>query len=475
MKYILPLVLSVVFILSGCAADKGDVSDGSIADPQDSSATPVAELAPVVNEYGEPDSLIDNGSMLHGYIMFPKTGSDNIDKTIRGWAESEYAKAQEEVEALYAKDDSAEGEINIQYNSYRVLDDYAGIEEIVFFSNSGMAHPRDFYKTFNIDLNTNKLLKNEDIINPKKVKDVLAILVKMIKDAYPEATVDPEDGDASWLDNIVLNHEGIDVLLPRGEMLPSYLGALKFNIPYETLGDAFILNQSPVPQDKGDAPKEENTGSNAPAQEASGNIDPDKPMIALTFDDGPSKYTEQILAALNENGGRATFCVVGNRVGNFEDVLTQIKGQGSQIIGHSWDHKQLTKLTEAEIRKELQKTNTSIYDAAGVEPKMYRPPYGAANDVVKSISKELGMSLINWSVDTEDWKSKNADAVYKSIMKDAKDGSIILCHDLYESTAKAMKRVIPELVKQGYQLVTVEELLSASGKEIEPGKVYFEA
>ncbi|MDR3225739.1 MAG: polysaccharide deacetylase family protein, partial [Clostridiales Family XIII bacterium] len=194
-----------------------------------------------------------------------------------------------------------------------------------------------------------------------------------------------------------------------------------------------------------------------------------------TFDDGPSKYTEQILDLLSESSGKATFCVIGNRVENFEDVLRKINEQGSQIIGHSWDHKQLTKLTEEEIRKELQETNASIHDAAGVEPKMYRPPYGAADDAVKSISKELGLSLINWSVDTEDWKSKNADAIYENIMKDAKDGSIILCHDLYESTAKAMKRAIPELAKQGYQLVTVEELLTVSGKTITPGEVYFEA
>jgi peptidoglycan/xylan/chitin deacetylase (PgdA/CDA1 family) len=147
--------------------------------------------------------------------------------------------------------------------------------------------------------------------------------------------------------------------------------------------------------------------------------------------------------------------------------------QGCQIIGHSWDHKDLTNLSEPEIRAELKDTADVIEAACGVRPAMYRPPYGAANDSVKAVSTELGFALINWNIDTLDWKTKNADAIYEAVMKDVSDGDIILCHDIYSSTADAMKRVIPKLTKQGYQLVTVEELLRFSQKPVKPGDVYF--
>ncbi|MDR3121279.1 MAG: polysaccharide deacetylase family protein, partial [Clostridiales bacterium] len=175
----------------------------------------------------------------------------------------------------------------------------------------------------------------------------------------------------------------------------------------------------------------------------SGKADPKKPMIALTFDDGPSKYTAKVLDALNKSGGRATFCMVGNRIGDNAKTAKLVAEQGSEVIGHSWDHKQLTKLSAAAIKAELVKTNDAIEAATGSRSKLYRPPYGSVNDSVKKISKELGLSMINWSVDTLDWKSRNADTVYKNIMADAKDGSIVLCHDLYESTLKAVERAIP--------------------------------
>ena len=118
-------------------------------------------------------------------------------------------------------------------------------------------------------------------------------------------------------------------------------------------------------------------------------------------------------------------------------------------------------------------TRAKIYEITGVDCKLVRPPYGACNDEIRDIGKELGVSFINWSVDTLDWKSKNADAVYNEIMKDVGDGHIILCHDLHKSTVDAMEKVVPDLIKKGYQLVTVSELLTCRGGEITAGKVYY--
>jgi peptidoglycan/xylan/chitin deacetylase (PgdA/CDA1 family) len=195
-------------------------------------------------------------------------------------------------------------------------------------------------------------------------------------------------------------------------------------------------------------------------------------MVALTFDDGPSKFTPRIIDVFNRYGGKATFCVLGNRVDSYKDIVKQAIDQHFEVIGHSWDHKQLTKLTVDEIGAELTATNDAIYAAGGVSPRLYRPPYGAVNDTLKAVSAANGLSLINWSVDTKDWKTKNADAIYSAVMSGVQDGSIVLCHDLYGSTAAAMERVVPELITRGYQLVTVSELLSFSGNSLEAGKVY---
>jgi peptidoglycan/xylan/chitin deacetylase (PgdA/CDA1 family) len=486
MRRLFILLLATVFVLSACSGSNDigadDSAAGSLAEADsgagiaEDDAAPVFELKDAVYEYGEQDGIIDNGTSLFSYLLFPRTGEPEIDAVIRGWAESIYNDARDGLAALRESDESVECEINVQYNSYLVKDAYVGIAESGFLSNSSLAHPEDFYKTFNIDLAQKKLLDHADIIDKDREGDVLDMLAEMILAKYPDADVSL--ADASWLEHIVLNHEGIDVLIPRGSALSTYLGPQEFSISYETLGDACILDRLTESSGSG-APAADTgeSGGNVPAPgdaaSGSGSIDPSQPMLALTFDDGPSQYTAQILDVLTEYGGNGTFCVVGNRVESFSDTARLIVAQGSQIMGHSWDHKQLTKLSDDEIISELRETIRVINDATGVSPVMYRPPYGAVNDTLKAVSKDLGLSLVNWSVDTRDWESRNADAVYANIMKDARDGSIILCHDLYESTANAVARAIPELVGQGYQLVTVEELLRLTGTSIEPGEVYF--
>jgi peptidoglycan/xylan/chitin deacetylase (PgdA/CDA1 family) len=210
----------------------------------------------------------------------------------------------------------------------------------------------------------------------------------------------------------------------------------------------------------------------APSRSGGRSIDPSKPMISLTFDDGPSKYTAQILNTLEKHNSAATFCVLGNLVEGRRDTVLRAHRIGCEIVGHSWDHKNLTALSESDIKKQILDTGKKIESITGSSPKIYRPPYGAVNDKVKNVSKNLGYSLLLWSVDPQDWKSKNADAVYNAIMKNVKNGSIILCHDLYGSTATAMERVVPELIKRGYQLVTVSELMKHSGGKFEAGKTY---
>jgi len=201
-------------------------------------------------------------------------------------------------------------------------------------------------------------------------------------------------------------------------------------------------------------------------------VDPSKPMVALTFDDGPSPYTSQILDILEQHGAVATFFVVGNRVGWNSDIISRAYNMGSEIAGHSWSHRLLTNLQESDIRAEIQSTSSAIQSVTGVLPVFFRAPYGAVNNKVLSAAQGLGVPVVSWSVDPQDWMNRNSNTIYTRIMRSVKDKDIILCHDIYPSTVSAMKRVIPDLISRGYQLVTVSELMYYSEKTPEAGGLY---
>lgn len=201
-------------------------------------------------------------------------------------------------------------------------------------------------------------------------------------------------------------------------------------------------------------------------------IDPSKPMIALTFDDGPYESTEQILDLLELHGAVATFCVIGSQIHGNRDTLRRTVELGSEVIGHSWKHCNYTELTAEEVRRDLILTNTEIEAVTGIKPALFRPPYGRFNNDVQSVSRELGLSILNWSIDPRDWESKDPEAIFNAVIRDAYDRGIIILHDRNKETAEAMKLVIPALIELGYQLVTASELLYYSGAVLEAGKVY---
>lgn len=202
-------------------------------------------------------------------------------------------------------------------------------------------------------------------------------------------------------------------------------------------------------------------------------VNPDKKMIAITFDDGPgTKSTDRILKALKKNKAKATFFVLGENALNHPDRVKQMVEDGHQIGTHTYGHKSLTKLDAAGILEEVNKSLDAIERAGGVRPKILRPPYGNVNDTVR---ETLQMPLINWSVDTLDWKSRDAKKVVKHMLEDVKDGDIVLLHEIYDSTAEAIEKALPKLAKEGYQFVTIDELFASKGIQPEFGQVYYNA
>ncbi len=203
------------------------------------------------------------------------------------------------------------------------------------------------------------------------------------------------------------------------------------------------------------------------------NLDPKKPMIALTFDDGPSAYTMDIMALLEKYDGRATFFVVGEMLEKKAEELRHMIDKGHEIASHTWSHTNLRKVSKEDGKKAMNSVIVYMKENYGYDVKLCRPPYGASNKTVKEEAAELGIALVIWSVDTLDWSTRNAEATFKAVKKEAKDGAIILCHDIHKPTAESMKKVIPWLHEKGYQLVTVQELLYYKNNGASAGKTYY--
>ncbi|MDO5491109.1 MAG: polysaccharide deacetylase family protein [Bacillota bacterium] len=201
-------------------------------------------------------------------------------------------------------------------------------------------------------------------------------------------------------------------------------------------------------------------------------IDPDKPMVALTYDDGPGGDAERrIHRCLKKHNVVATFFYLGNRVKSDAETAKSCVAIGCEIGNHSWDHAELTSLSKEDIRREISRTNKVIARVTGVRPILFRPPYGSTSDKIR---KQADMPEILWTVDTLDWKSRDAKMVFKTVKKTRKlDGKIILMHSLYDETAEATEKIVPWLLENGYQIVTVSELIKyKTGESPRAGETY---
>ena len=179
--------------------------------------------------------------------------------------------------------------------------------------------------------------------------------------------------------------------------------------------------------------------------------------IAITFDDGPHpSYTEQLLDGLKERGVPATFFVTGEHAELHPDIIKRMQQEGHLIGNHTYSHIQLTKKNREKFKQELIKTNEILKEIIGEDVQYVRPPYGSWD---KSFEKELNMFPVLWTIDPLDWCSSNVSCIVDKIVGKAKEDSIILMHDYYDTSVTAALQAIDELLEEGYTFVTVEEIL----------------
>ena len=456
-KFICLLLAGALLLLCGCAGtDKKPPQPDSVLqeylDNIDAYEVPV-------REYGSPASHIHMDEKLVIGILYPETEVAFLNKEINKWISGVVEKYKAEAYSASAQRDNAE--LTVYYESYRADESTVSVVMRGTYFAPYMAHPEDIVKTFNADLQAKKLFNVGELFAGgyrERFEDMVVNKTGVAKEAV----------DSHFLDNGYLTRDSLVVVLERGAYLAMSEGTKTASFDYTEIAD--LLKKSFSAKEEASAPKEEDYEG---AQGKQYTIDPDKPMLALTFDDGPSAHTDRLLDIFAKHGGKGTFFVVGNLIDSRKTTLRRIAAEGHEIGNHSWNHRQLTNLSDEEVKDQIMMTRAKIYDVAGVDCRIVRPPYGACNDSVRAVGAQMGVSFVNWSVDTLDWKTKNADAVYKEIMQDASDGAIILCHDLHKTTVDAMERVIPELLAKGYQLVTVSQLMEYSDKALEAGKMYY--
>lgn len=210
-----------------------------------------------------------------------------------------------------------------------------------------------------------------------------------------------------------------------------------------------------------------------PAPPAAASTQPGQKYIALTFDDGPRRSTTtRLLDALAERGVKATFFLVGAQAEANPDLVRRMDREGHQIGIHTYDHVLLTGLNGADFSAQVERSRALLKEILGHNDFLLRPPYGILDEGVK---RRAGCPIILWSIDPEDWKDRNTQREVGHILSQARDGSIILLHDIFPESVDAALQVVDALHQQGYLFCTIEELFDLRGVPLEAGQVYCNA
>ncbi len=362
-------------------------------------------------------------------INYPVTNVGVLDDAVSSYVNRIYTNFKKE----YKKEEKPE--LNISY-TYKELN-----ESVINISLNTEITARkkiNKIKTFTYDKNTQKFLSMEDIVEDLDVLDY--DIKQKILEKY-------QDADMDFLSQVNYDYFTID-----DENLTIYFGpAMLKNKNSEIIYLDIPLNSLKLLID---IDKSKNTDIYLNIKKK--NIDYNDKVVALTFDDGPSKYTNKILDVLKTYDACGTFFVIGNKVDFYDETLTRMLKEGSEIGNHSYSHKWLNRLSKEEFQNELNKTQNEIKKATGFTPKLFRPTYGGYSDRLKSYTD---LYFVLWDVDSRDWKVKSKDKILRNVLPNVKDGSIILMHDNHSYAASAIESVVKQLKDEGYKFVTVSELL----------------
>ena len=377
----------------------------------------------------EPEILteIENKDALVS-INYPVTEVSALDEAISSYINKVRAEFKN-------SDYDGKPELNISYTYKEVNDEVINVSILTEIVTDKTVSK---IKTFTYNKKSEKFLTMEDIVDDLDVLDY---------DIKKELLSKYQDADMDYLSNVsydffTMDDENLTIYFNPTQLKDTNDELVYLDIPLDSLN--LLI----------DVDREENT--NTYLNFKKNTINEEDKVVALTFDDGPSKYTKDILDILKKYDACGTFFLIGNKVSFYGEVLREMLSEGNEIGNHSYDHKYLTRLSEEEVKDEINKTQDEIKRVTGYTPTLFRPTYGGYNNTLKSY---IDLTFVLWDVDSRDWSVKSTEGIMYNVFKDVKSGSIILFHDNHEYSVNALPYVIKELKKQGYKFVTVSELL----------------
>lgn len=351
------------------------------------------------------------------------------------------------------QDKEASGELNISFETFEYDNNYYSF--VLTNSTSTGDTTERSVQTFLYDYETERLVDMRTLLNGDlKSLETFAAHVRAELKKQPELKgllVEEKlltETDAKWrlFSNFALIDESLVLYFNEETIATKEAG-----IPTLTTSLSF-LNPLLAPEFQIQMMNAETIVPPTPAV-----ADKEKKHVALTFDDGPHpKVTKQILDLLEKYEAKATFFMLGSRVEYYPDLVRDVHNAGHEIGNHTWTHPVLTKLDSAKILKEFETTEQAIYNIIGEHTHIFRPPYGATNERVKNL---VPRTSVNWSIDTLDWKHRNASQLLPMVKKQLHNNSIILMHDIHQSTADGLESVLKHLQAEGYAFLTVSEIL----------------
>lgn len=420
--------------------------------------------AQTAHEAGEPVTVTEYIKPLSYALQYPKTGHEAVDARIEGIVaeirnafEQEYLPEAAPMGEL-KRNAKTEATLYLGYETYLTDEDHMSL---LFFetheTDDGMS-PHTRIQAFHFDLSEEKEVSAEELMWTDFAKNASLYTQKYFSTTEPysqrifgnyKTLLAPENGR---FDRFALTKDGVLFHFDRYDIFPGSMGIVSLTIPYEDM------------RTKAEPPKEEQT--NIPTAIT------DKKMVAITYDDGPNPvHTNAILDILEQYDARATFFDLGELVEKYPDVVKREEALGCEVASHSYDHKNFNKLTVEAIKDDVAKTDAIFRKVLGKSPSAFRPPYGNCDEHVKNL---IPLPIYLWSVDTLDWKSRDAQSILEEVKKAGDlNGKVILMHGIYASTAEATAELVPYLREQGYELVTVSELIEAKhGEKPENSKIY---
>lgn len=397
-------------------------------------------------------------------ISLPYTDNEQINQSISEWIDKQkeaFTSAVTESTDMLVKNDFR-AHLNIQVETKEVADKLYTLE-FTAYQITGGANGITKMKPFILDLNDNKELQLDDVfqIDEQTAETIQALIIEELQsnqeinlylfdDMIKESLATPDKWEWS------VDQDKVTFYFDHHEIAAGAAGPIKAEIPMEIIKP--YLNEEFAKLIDVEIPKEEEEPEDHSEDWAK--LDQDGKYVALTFDDGPHpEVTPRILDTLKEHDVKATFFMLGSQVEYYPSLANEVKEAGHEIANHTMNHHDLSVLGVDQIKNEIQQSSEMIKKSTGWTSTLLRPPYGASNNDVEKMSTDLGHALVMWSVDSLDWKSRDATAVNKEVMSHVTSESIVLLHDIHSSTADALPQLLTSLEEQGYQMVTVSQLL----------------